>query len=327
MYCMHESVAGALPIGGPDRLTRSTPLRASARLRRVGGGGYVRGRRLRRAAAASAAARDGCVVRLRRRLGRERGGSRQRRSAVEAGHGRAIEEARRRMDFPGAMDPVSSYKLDVRIISNRARFSSWYRHSTVVDSDLTNFKDLMDDTLKIFPCGYGDVVKLFYFCAQTKSNIEIRTDQDLLAMFAKHKSTKTCFLSFDYHDTSSEPPIVPLWKKVDVPCTPSIAASSQICPTQTQTESQPETQVQPEDQYLLNPEPENEHVGVDEEGLYIEIGEHTEGSVDPSADFVKKRLCLNLTLKQPLTPNLTLIMWRMREMLLCKTNFHNLSLK
>ena len=41
-----------------------------------------------------------------------------------------------------------------------------------------NFKDLVDEIMEEFPCGYGDVVKLFYFCADSKSNIQIHLDQD-----------------------------------------------------------------------------------------------------------------------------------------------------
>ena len=51
-----------------------------------------------------------------------------------------------------------------------------------------------------------------------------------------------------------------------------MAAPSQVDPSQaTQSVSQASIENQPEDTYLLNPEPENEHVGVDDEGLYIKI--------------------------------------------------------
>ncbi|KAJ1296452.1 hypothetical protein BS78_01G301600 [Paspalum vaginatum] len=122
------------------------------------------------------------------------------------------------------IDPLSSYNLEIRIIANNTRFKSWYRHSQVVDSDVTNFKDLVDDILKTFPCGYGDVVKLFCYCHGTKSNIEISSNQELVEMFAKHKSTKTCYLSFAYHHPSSEPPNVPLWEEIDLPSIPSASA-------------------------------------------------------------------------------------------------------
>ncbi|KAJ1256722.1 hypothetical protein BS78_K324100 [Paspalum vaginatum] len=149
------------------------------------------------------------------------------------------------------MDSLSSYNLEIRIIANNTRFKSWYRHSQVVDADVTNFKDLVDDILNTFPCGYGDVVKLLYYCHVTKSNIEISSDQELLEMFAKHKSTKTCYLSLLYYHPSSEPSSIPLWEEVDLPCTPSASTPPQVQSTLTETK----TQAQPKDLYLMNPEP------------------------------------------------------------------------
>lgn len=66
---------------------------------------------------------------------------------------------------------------------------------------------------------------------------------------------------------------IALWdEEVEVPCIPSMANPCQMEGSQTTyNTSQACTDTQPEDKYLLNPEPENEHVGVDEEGLYIEL--------------------------------------------------------
>ncbi|WVZ74596.1 hypothetical protein U9M48_022760, partial [Paspalum notatum var. saurae] len=141
------------------------------------------------------------------------------------------------------MDPLSSYNLEIRIIANNTCFKSWYRHSQVVDADMTNFKDLIDDILNTFPCGYGNVVKLLYYCHY-----------------------------------SSEPPAVPLWEEVDLPCTPSASAPPQIQSTLTETE----TQAQPKDLFLMNTEPQNEHAGVDEEGEMNQGGPDSEEQVDLS---------------------------------------------
>ena len=77
-----------------------------------------------------------------------------------------------------------------------------------------NFKDLVDEIMEEFPCGYGDVVKLFYFCADSKSNIQIHLDQDLMHMFAKHMSSKCCCMSIAYHKPDADPPEIPLWDNV-----------------------------------------------------------------------------------------------------------------
>jgi hypothetical protein len=109
------------------------------------------------------------------------------------------------MMFMCRNDIETSFNLEIRIISSTMR-GPWYGINKVIDSDTTNFKDLVDEILDQFPCGYGDIVKLFYFCADTKSNIQIRSDQDLMHMFAKHMSSKCCFMSIAYHKPDVDPP-------------------------------------------------------------------------------------------------------------------------
>ena len=81
----------------------------------------------------------------------------------------------------------------------------WFSVNKTVDPDTTNFKHLVDEIMDKFPCGYGEVVKLFYFCANRKSNIQIKSDQDLVEMFVKHMSSKCCFMSIAYRNPSSDP--------------------------------------------------------------------------------------------------------------------------
>nr|TKW02438.1 hypothetical protein SEVIR_8G244500v2 [Setaria viridis] len=102
-------------------------------------------------------------------------------------------------------------------------------------------------------------------------NIQVCNDHDLLDMFAKHKASKCCFLTLSYHSPSTEPLEIPPWdfscysKSVDTPFTPSMPCPSIPQPSHTQSETE-------DDEYLANPNPSNEHVGVDEEGLYIDLG-------------------------------------------------------
>jgi hypothetical protein len=91
-------------------------------------------------------------------------------------------------------------------------------------------------------------------------------------------------MSIAYHKPDVEPPKIPLWDNIEIPCTPSMSAPSYVEPSK---ESQPGTATEPEndmveeeDNYLMNPEPENEHVGVDEEGLYIDIPSTSHANVD-----------------------------------------------
>lgn len=142
-----------------------------------------------------------------------------------------------------------------------------------MDADLTNFRDLLDRVVDKFP-GYGDIVRLFYFCMDSKVNIQVSSDQDLVEMFAKHKATKVCYLTICYHSPSIEPPAIPDWDfgttihcvQPPPPMIPSVA-----CPSIAEPNHATHTQFEESD-CLVNPNPMNEFVGVDEEGLYIDLG-------------------------------------------------------
>ena len=180
-------------------------------------------------------------------------------------------------------DIETSFNLEIRIISTTMR-GPWFAFNKVVDSDTTNFKDLVDEIVDQFPCGYGDVVKLFYFCAASKSNIEIHSDHDLMNMFKKHMSSKYCCMSIAYHKPDVDPPKIPLWDNVEMPCTPSMSAPSYVessKATQSGTVTEPDYDMV-EDNKFMNPEPQNEYVGVDEEGLYIDIAPTSHANVDTS---------------------------------------------
>jgi hypothetical protein len=58
----------------------------------------------------------------------------------------------------------------------------------VLDADRTHFTGLVADVVDKYPHDYGDIVSLFYFCTKTKVNIQVRSDQDLVEMFAKHRA-------------------------------------------------------------------------------------------------------------------------------------------
>ncbi|KAJ1286913.1 hypothetical protein BS78_03G389100 [Paspalum vaginatum] len=162
------------------------------------------------------------------------------------------------------MDPKTSFNLEFRIFATKSRFP-WFLHTKVVDSDTMNYKDLLDEIMRKYPCSYGEVVKMYYYCAESKSNIEVCCDQDLVNMFQKNASTKTLLI----HQA------IPLWdvtyaKAVEIPCTSSM-------PAPTQSSDEPSQQPKDDDKYLQNPEPENEYVGVDEEGMYIDLGPQDSG--------------------------------------------------
>jgi len=166
------------------------------------------------------------------------------------------------------MDAKNSFNLEIRIVAANTR-DRWYWSSKIVDADFTNFKDLVDEVVEKCPPRFGDIVRLFYFCMDSKVNIQVCSDQNLFAMFDKHEASKCCLLTFSYHSPSSEPHVIPDWdfstgQSIEAPFTsfipcPSIAESS----LQTQTQST-------DNGNLANPNPCNEHLG-DEEWLYIEL--------------------------------------------------------
>ncbi|PUZ69933.1 hypothetical protein GQ55_2G168400 [Panicum hallii var. hallii] len=99
-------------------------------------------------------------------------------------------------------------------------------------------------------------------------------------MFAKHMSSKCCCMSIAYHKPNADPPEIPLWGNVEIPCTPSMSAPSYVEPSKgtqpgTVTE-QDNDMVEEVDNYLMNPELENGYVGVDEE--------EKDEDYDPSSD-------------------------------------------
>ena len=205
----------------------------------------------------------------------------------------------------------TSFNIEIRIICPTMR-GLWYGINKVVDSDTIIFKDLVDKIVDEFSCGYGDVVKLFYFCADSKSNIQIHSNQDLMHMFTKHMSSKCCCMLIAYHKPDADPPEIPLWDNVDIPCTPSMSTPGYVEPskgTQTVTATELDNDmVQAEDNYLMNLEPKNEHVGGNEEGLYIDIAHASYANIDTT----EKRMKIMIQI-QILNPILCLtLIWMLR---------------
>ena len=77
------------------------------------------------------------------------------------------------------MDPETSYNQDIRIIASNL-CARWFSINIVIDFDVKNFKDFVGDILEKYPCSYGNVVKVFYFYADSKANIETSLDKDLV---------------------------------------------------------------------------------------------------------------------------------------------------
>ncbi|KAM0873462.1 hypothetical protein ACQ4PT_038055 [Festuca glaucescens] len=182
--------------------------------------------------------------------------------SVEGGQGRA---RRCDMDVRSAagsassawqegMDPSSSYLLKIRLLGNRNKARKEIKcfcFEKIVDSDLTNYKDLVASILDQYPPRYLEVAHAQYYDDVQKTFPEIKSDQELMSIFEKHAKTKMLQMFFAYCDPH-EPyePITEYYSDVHIH-------------PNNNTE-------QDDDGYLCNPIPENEHIGIDEENMYLE---------------------------------------------------------
>ena len=216
------------------------------------------------------------------------------------------------------MDPKSTYLLKIRLTGNpkkRRKEFSCFHITKVVDSDLCNFKDLVETIVDAYPHGYNEIVSVFYYDEVQKNFPQVTTDQELLAMFNKHVDSKEVRMTITYSEPTDVVSIPESYTQqnvevLDIPSTPSVACpilaaasqstmpttSNPIEPTTSQptmpttsnptepTTSQPSTnEPTDDDDYLANPKPHNEHVGVDEEGLYLTCGK-SRASLSDSSD-------------------------------------------
>ena len=167
------------------------------------------------------------------------------------------------------MDPNSSYNIEFRIVAKNTH-ASWFSLNEVLDADVANYSNVVSGIVDKYPGCYGDVFSLFYWCHDTKMNIPLTNDQQLLEMFAKNKASKCCYMTLAYHKPNTDPPVIPSWdttakQSVEPTMTPSMPCPSFAEPSQTNSENA-------DDAVLANPNPKNEYVGVNEEGLHIDLG-------------------------------------------------------
>ncbi|RLN18050.1 uncharacterized protein C2845_PM02G15230 [Panicum miliaceum] len=155
---------------------------------------------------------------------------------------------------PEGMDPNSCYLLQIKLIGNRKKIRKdmmCYSLEQIIDSDLTNDKDLVESIVEKNPPGYLEVAHVQYYDENLETYPEVKSDQDLMAMFQKHCTSKVVEMFIVYCDPSE-------------PYEPISEWHSHV---KRQANSNIE---QDEDNYLCNPFAENEHVGVDEEVMYLD---------------------------------------------------------
>jgi hypothetical protein len=166
------------------------------------------------------------------------------------------------------MDPNSSYLVRIKLvdIKRKARQDvGCYSFTKVVDADTTNFDDFLESILNEFPPRYKKVAIVQYYDDTSKTLSEVKTDQDLLSMFGKHAMTKVVCMTIVYYDHLQEAPqVVTEWPS---PLRKRHSDANDV--VQGEPQESKSVQNEEDDSYLTNPLPENEHVGVDDEAIYL----------------------------------------------------------
>jgi hypothetical protein len=154
------------------------------------------------------------------------------------------------------MDPNSTYYLEIRLFGNKKKARKdfrCFRFDMTIDSDVTNYKDLVENIVNKYPPGYLEVAHVQYYNHDIKAFFEVLSDQDLLCMFEKNSKSKVVDMFISYCDPSE--PFEPIKEYDDV--------QNQAANNGDQDKDLDK------DRYLSNPLPQNEHVGVDEEVMYL----------------------------------------------------------
>ena len=81
----------------------------------------------------------------------------------------------------------------------------------VVDSDRTNYKDLIESVVEKYPRGYMEVAHVQYYDEALKTFPEIKSDQDLMCMFSKHYKSKVIIMFIVYRGPSDPYEPVTKW--------------------------------------------------------------------------------------------------------------------
>jgi hypothetical protein len=153
----------------------------------------------------------------------------------------------------------SSVNLEIKLLGNRKtcrKDCKCFCIDMVVDSDRTNFSDFVESVVNKYPPGYMEVPHVQYYDEVLQKFPEIKSDQDMMCMFSKHSKSKVIFIFIVYRDPSDPYEPVTEWDFSD-------------------DDSQPTNNIEiHEDDYLKNPAPENEHVGINEETVYLEDAPH-----------------------------------------------------
>uniref|UniRef100_I1PHB1 Uncharacterized protein n=1 Tax=Oryza glaberrima TaxID=4538 RepID=I1PHB1_ORYGL len=188
--------------------------------------------------------------------------------------------------LPVGMDPLTTYLLEIKLAGDRknARVKyDWFIFNKMIDSNAMCYKDFVDDIAKSYPWGPNETVTIGYVDMVHKISHHVTTDQDMLEMFEKFVDIKVIPMIICIHgmnENIDELDHTLVKANICVPDTPSLATPSQVDFSQPSSSTLPSHVLVPSDTYLINPFPMAEHVGVDDECIYLDNEEAVAGQAD-----------------------------------------------
>ncbi|KAJ1292336.1 hypothetical protein BS78_02G384600, partial [Paspalum vaginatum] len=147
------------------------------------------------------------------------------------------------------IDANTSFLLKIKLLGNpqiARKEVRCFLIEKIVDSNLTNIKDLVESIEVEYPPGYLEVAHIQYYVNVMRSFPEVKSDQDLMLMFLKHVEAKVITMFIGHSNASEQYEPITEWEE-------HVGNGNKD-----------------DDNYLRNPLPHNEHVGVDEEGMYLD---------------------------------------------------------
>ena len=142
----------------------------------------------------------------------------------------------------------------------------------VVDSDRTNFEDLVELVVEKYPPGYMEVAHIQYYDEALKTFPEIKSDHELMCMFSKHRKRKVIIMFITYRGCSD--PFEPVTKwDLNNDCQPKnnieLDEGAHLRNPKAD-DCQPKNNIElDEGAHLRNHKAHTEHVGVKEETMYF----------------------------------------------------------
>ena len=87
------------------------------------------------------------------------------------------------------MDPNSCYLLEIKLIGNWKKARNdvlCFNFEQTVDSNLTNYKDLVESIVEKYLSGYLEVAHVQYYDSNLQTYPQVKSDQELMDIFGKH---------------------------------------------------------------------------------------------------------------------------------------------